>query len=679
MTDKAVQLIFGFIRIQYHHNLAICQLLMASPFFHHCGFPNMSLHPPPDYQHVAPFPNMETTLASRAKRGPEDDVQFVAAHPVKKFRDDGEQSQTVDQQAIGVASLTCQNSSSPLSHAGVSASPPLGRPTRGSSLPTMDNFTFPPLNSEIPSQTSQSSPLLSPRQLPPLAMPNHAHATTEMPAAGSIPQAKAIVPWQMPCLPPNLVPSNQSTSSSQSAGFVPFQPPLCEQSQAVREQDESRQSSGVTKEPGLSWAHQDNVGCQGQETSQNPGFPAIREVPGAEPHQSKSPHDASKQAEQPPAHGVVPSSSSSEAQSGLQLSAPTTKEAGSEAHSQEALDGANTQLSHPQPPPPKAPCLACEQSRQHNMFIPGHGHLTGHQPQSPYPWYVPGATQQHMHMGTGYNMAANASQNIQPRAHPTPASHAPLGYILPPHVQSQMPMTLARPFASAGMSGSESLQSILLQNQGQQVPPGQQVPHLSSTYSQQMTQPQYMQSQLHPFHQPLVLPRSFLAPSLVAPTQTAAAPPQPSPTPSIARAPTPPEPREHSPNLIVDIAETCEDSFPWEEVAQRHNVSRQKVVETFSAVVQLPLLRCTTDKRRHGNLATSRLRQYTKAKRDVEAAKASSSTSQPSPTATSAASSQAQSHGDRAILPVVWEMANTMAPLGLPPAIANGLAGAWQR
>lgn len=676
------------MRIQFHHTLAICQLLMASPFFHHGGFSNMSLHSPPDYQHVAPFPNMETTLATRAKRGPEDDVQFVAAHPVKKLRDGREQPQIVGQQATGVASLTSQNSSSPLSHAGVSTSPPPWGTTRGSSLPTMDNFTFPPLNSEIPSQTSQSSPLLSPRQLPSLAVPNHTHANTETPATGSttstctygpISQIKAIMPWQMPGLPSNLVLPNQSTSSSQSAGFVPFQPPMCEQYQAIREQEKSRQSPDVTKEPGLSWAQQDNVGCQGQETSQNPGLAVVGEVLGAEPQQSKSPHDTSHQTEQPPAHAVMPCSSSSEAQSGLQLSAPTTKEAGSEAHSQEALDGANTQLSHPQPPPPKAPCLACEQSRQHAMFSPGNGHLTGHQPQSPYPWYVPGATQQHIHMGTGFNMAANASQNIHPRAHPTPASHAPLGYILPPQVQSQMPMTLARPFASAGMSGPESLQSILLQNQGQQVPPGQQVSHLSSTYSQQMTQPQYMQSQLHHFHQPLVLPRSFLAPSLVAPTQTAAAPPQPSPTPSIVRAPTPPEPREHSPNLIVDIAETCEDSFPWEKVAQRHNVSRQKVVETFSAVVQLPLLRCTTDKRRHGNLATSRLRQYTKAKRDVEAAKASYSTSPPSPTATPAASSQAQSHGDRAVLPVVWEMANTMTPLGLPPSIANGLAGAWQR
>lgn len=582
----------------------------------------MSLHPPPPpdhhhHQHTAPFPNMmDTTLAAAtpAKRGPEDDIQFVAAHPVKKPRDGREQHPP----------------------------PPVGQqqpiPARGNSLPAMDNFTFPSLNGEVPSQTSQSSPLLSPKQLPPVEMPNHTHATTETPTTGSttatsstcgpISPTQPTMPWQqMPGLPSNFVLPTQSPSSSQPAAFVPFPPP-------------------------------------------NPGPTTAGEVGETEPQQSQSPHDASQQPEQPPAHTILPSSSPSEAQSGLQSSAPTTKEAGLEAYSHEAIDGAaNAQLSHS--PPPKPPCLACEQSHQHAIFNPANAHLTGYQPKSPYPWYVPGATQQHMHMGAGFNMAANGSH---PRAYPTPASHAPMGYnIFPPQVQSQMPIALARPFNSTAMSGQESLQSILLQNQGQQVPPGQQLSHLSSTYPQQISQPQYMQSQLHPYPQPLVIPRSFMAP-----TQAAAAPAQPSPRPSTSRAPTPPEPREYSPNLIVDIAETCEDLFPWEEVAQRHNVSRQKVVETFSAVVQLPLLRCTTDKRRHGNLATSRLRQYTKAKRDVE--KASSTTSPPSPTSPPAPSSnQPQGHGDRAVLPLVWEMANTMAPLSLPPSIANSLAGAWQR
>ncbi|RYP25198.1 hypothetical protein DL765_000079 [Monosporascus sp. GIB2] len=76
--------------------------------------------------------------------------------------------------------------------------------------------------------------------------------------------------------------------------------------------------------------------------------------------------------------------------------------------------------------------------------------------------------------------------------------------------------------------------------------------------------------------------------------------------------------RKRSPNLIVDVAETCQEKFPFEEVAQRHNVPVEKVFDVFAAIIQVPLLRCPTDRRRPGRLATSRIREYTRAKKDIQ-------------------------------------------------------------
>ncbi|KAH7386347.1 hypothetical protein BKA64DRAFT_141162 [Cadophora sp. MPI-SDFR-AT-0126] len=78
--------------------------------------------------------------------------------------------------------------------------------------------------------------------------------------------------------------------------------------------------------------------------------------------------------------------------------------------------------------------------------------------------------------------------------------------------------------------------------------------------------------------------------------------------------------RKHSPNLIVDVAETCQELFPFAEVAERHEVPIQKVFDTFSAIIQLPLLRNADDRRRHGSLAKRRLKEYRDAKKAMEKA-----------------------------------------------------------
>jgi hypothetical protein len=93
---------------------------------------------------------------------------------------------------------------------------------------------------------------------------------------------------------------------------------------------------------------------------------------------------------------------------------------------------------------------------------------------------------------------------------------------------------------------------------------------------------------------------------------------QTSPRAQASSNPTTPKPKG-LPNLIVDIAETCEEVFPFDEMAKKHKVPRQKVVDIFSAIVQVPLLRCATDKRRTGKLAQLRMKEHAKARRDLEA------------------------------------------------------------
>ncbi|KAI9050565.1 hypothetical protein LZ554_005726 [Drepanopeziza brunnea f. sp. 'monogermtubi'] len=78
--------------------------------------------------------------------------------------------------------------------------------------------------------------------------------------------------------------------------------------------------------------------------------------------------------------------------------------------------------------------------------------------------------------------------------------------------------------------------------------------------------------------------------------------------------------RKHSPNLIVDIAETCQEMFPFAAVAERHDVAIQKVFDTFSAIIQLPLLRNADDRRRHGSLGKRRTKEYRDAKRAMQKA-----------------------------------------------------------
>ncbi len=71
---------------------------------------------------------------------------------------------------------------------------------------------------------------------------------------------------------------------------------------------------------------------------------------------------------------------------------------------------------------------------------------------------------------------------------------------------------------------------------------------------------------------------------------------------------------------IIDIAETCQELFPFAAVAERHKVPINKVFDTFSAIIQLPLLRNADDRRRHGSLGKLRVKEYWDAKKAMERA-----------------------------------------------------------
>ncbi|KAF4920494.1 hypothetical protein CGCVW01_v006843 [Colletotrichum viniferum] len=118
-------------------------------------------------------------------------------------------------------------------------------------------------------------------------------------------------------------------------------------------------------------------------------------------------------------------------------------------------------------------------------------------------------------------------------------------------------------------------------------------------------------------------------------------------------------------HIIVDIADTCLNVFPFEEVAKRHNQPEQKVRDIFGAVIQVPLLRCNTDKRRAGKLGTARVKEFNQAKKDAQAQ-------------VSANQSKQDAMGQSPYMPSAWEMAQFMGPSDVRLGMFNNqFTGPW--
>lgn len=176
-----------------------------------------------------------------------------------------------------------------------------------------------------------------------------------------------------------------------------------------------------------------------------------------------------------------------------------------------------------------------------------------------------------------------------------------------PHLgMSAFPNQVAAPFAFGQFAANPQLAtSNPSQIQGQR---GIKPAPCSEGRNLQMTTRGFPISQMDqvvdPFHSHMAQgAMAFNVEAQAAPTQPGAQPVQSTQT--------------NGKHLIVDIADTCVDLFPFEEVAQRHDQPVQKIRDIFEAVVQVPLLRCSTDKRRAGKLGTAKVKEYSQAKKEV--------------------------------------------------------------
>ncbi|KAK2018141.1 hypothetical protein LZ32DRAFT_635000 [Colletotrichum eremochloae] len=132
--------------------------------------------------------------------------------------------------------------------------------------------------------------------------------------------------------------------------------------------------------------------------------------------------------------------------------------------------------------------------------------------------------------------------------------------------------------------------------------------------------------------------------------------------PQLARIPDTQPTTKH---IIVDVAETCLSVFPFAEVAKRHNQPEQKVRDIFSAVIQVPLLRCPTDKRRAGKLGTARVKEFNQAKKEVQAQQAN------------AGQLRQDYPNQAAYMPSAWDVAKFMGPSDVRPSGFTQYSGPW--
>jgi hypothetical protein len=129
--------------------------------------------------------------------------------------------------------------------------------------------------------------------------------------------------------------------------------------------------------------------------------------------------------------------------------------------------------------------------------------------------------------------------------------------------------------------------------------------------------------------------------------------------------------RKFTPNILVDVAETVEEIFPFEEVARRHGVLPRKIIDALAAVVQLPLLRCATDKRRAGKLGAERMKEYREARKLWIAKQAAETKARKT---TQNRTTEASAQDGREVgppVPTAWQLVDLLPPIDFS-ALSNG-------
>lgn len=600
------------------------------------------------------------------KRKQEEEVQFVSSKPVKKYRGSKDSPaeahraiNTVDTSRTGPPPGDTRPGNIP-DHLGPNL--PTGQPlhessnfNRGVSLPSMENYVFPPPPDGITSRTSRSSPMLSPKQLP-LAAPSgqavaHLGPSTPSNTNDAKPPMWFNNTWAASNVPPQSTPMNLQMTPSQPMVTAYASPSAPEPSTASRDEHQQSRASEKSTEP------------------------AQRPEPAIQPRQELSTEHVQNGHQYPPREDPEPMQVShpSRAQKTCQTAQPAPQTVpgpmpqGQSPVQQHAGNSGGYAVPTAHPLPPKPPCMACEQMRQQALHKTNIYPLVGAASHAHHGWN--GSELAHLsrpaHMQPAPFPAANfgvnpdVPQNHMHRPHQLYHGQVPMGYGLTTiPAQGPYPIPVQRAFPLADMSTNDSAPGVHSHhfNHNSQLNVSPSSTTITETGRAQYTQGQSASSQ----------------PLATQPNSTTALSPTPA-APPTSRPPTPSPPENYSPNLIVDIAETCEELFPWDKVAERHNVARQKVVDTFAAIIQLPLIRCTTDKKRHGRLATNRLKDYTRGKNAL----CISSPAPPATPTTSAKSDSNDNQDNRPVLPGVVELANSMAPVGFPSTLTKKYPGTW--
>ena len=618
--------------------------------------------------------NMDSGMAHKEgtgsfpiKRKPEDEVQFVSSKPVKKCRGSrdspAEAHRAVNKGDISRVGAPLEDTRPGNTPSRLGPSPPMGQPlhessnfNRGVSLPSLENYVFPPPHDAITSRTSRSSPMLSPKQLPraaPSSQPDAQLApSTPSNADNAKPPAWFNAPWVAPGMPPQPISMNLHMTPNQPVMSPCIQPPTPEPSSAILDGKQQSSTSETFTDPAqcLDPATQSREEAGVEHTQHGHQYSTLESpetIPATQPPRAQKAWQPAQPAPRTPP-GPTPRSQ------------PPAQ--------QHAVNSGGYAVPTVHALSPKPPCFACEQMRQQALYnktnvqplagIASHAHHGWHGPEAAHLAH-PAHMQPARFPSAGFGVSSDVAQNHLQRPQNLYHGQMPMGYGLTPvSAQGQYPTPVQRAFPVADMCANQSASRISTHkyNHSPQV-----VVSPSSTTMSQTERTQYNQAQ-----------SASSQPRATQPSSTTAS----SPTPAAAHTPrpsTPPPPETHSPNLIVDIAETCEALFPWDEVAERHNVPRQKVVDTFAAIIQLPLIRCTTDKKRHGRLATNRLKDFTRGKN----AMCISSLSSPATPPASAKSDSNETQDNRAVLAGVVELANSMAPVGFPSTLTKKYPGTW--
>ena len=645
-----------------------------------------------------------------AKRPLNEDIQFVSSNPVKKRKSSGQGKSAEEAQPDQVPTLPASTS-----HGATCPEPPLlershnstggvglvSQPASseacergGGHLSAMENFVFPQRGPSADTSQTRASEAISPKQLPQTTAPN---GFTE-PGSQNAPPASlpAVSLDQISCLnaaaPPNFAamdttsfntpfaPGDVTSQFFNRSAYLPFNP------HAVLPFS-TYPLGGLMSLPGVGpWV--------------NPsGLPTTGTAPGQN-DQDKPPNTASGQSQ---GLGCAENMQAPES-AGASTSVPAPKLPGpSNPTTPQAQNPHAAAVQQDQVPKP--PCLVCERFRREashgqgqNLSHRGHdGHTQGTPMAPPFPSFGNMLPPNHFYSGGARGMAMHPAGlppsgpwlGQMPTANTTNHQHQAGGNytqntlsqcISGPGTQSSLGMHMFPSQYHSSFAGRPAAGYSLYHNTAEcpKPTPGLGIP-TSNTGGNRSGTP------IPATNMGTAPPPSGSVNGIAAPIHATKQPSPGTPPPSPATV----AKRKHARNLLVDVAETVEEIFPFEEVARRHGVLPRKVIEALAAVVQIPLLRCATDKRRAGKLGTDRMKEYREA-RKMWAAREAEGGGWAKPAENGMPGSRGGNVPDKndprkggedsmAAAPSAAQLANFLPPTSMPPALANGaFAGPWR-